>query len=224
MNNKIKNYVEGLFVDIPRSKKANELKEELLSNMSDRFDDYVKEGKSENEAYSLVIASLGDIDELLSEITPTEEFFKEARYFRDRNAKYSAIGVSLYIVGLTFLIGFGGLGYYLGDAGFYAIVGVLVMLFITAIATALLVYSSKSTPLEYKDYNEKKNREYHYFNEKQKRALKLTKSIYWPLVICLYFFVSFTTRAWHITWMIGILAGVFEAIIKTIIEVRFEDE
>ena len=35
MNSKIKNYADGLFSDIPRSKKANELKEEILSNMSE---------------------------------------------------------------------------------------------------------------------------------------------------------------------------------------------
>lgn len=45
MNSKIKNYVEVLFSDIPRSNKARELKEELLSNMSERFEDYIQEGK-----------------------------------------------------------------------------------------------------------------------------------------------------------------------------------
>ena len=76
MNSKIKNYVEVLFSDIPRSKKANELKEELLSNMSERFDDYIGDGKTENQAYSLVISSLGDIDEMLEDVMPNDEFVR----------------------------------------------------------------------------------------------------------------------------------------------------
>ena len=70
MNNKIKNYIDVLFSDIPRSKKATELKAELLANMNDRYDDYIKEGKSENEAYSASVSNIGDIDALLSEVMP----------------------------------------------------------------------------------------------------------------------------------------------------------
>ena len=76
MNGKIMKYVEVLFSDIPRSKKSNELKEEILSNMSDRFEDYIKDGKTENQAFSLVVSSLGDIDEMLAGVIPDEEFIK----------------------------------------------------------------------------------------------------------------------------------------------------
>ncbi|NMA48881.1 MAG: hypothetical protein GX947_03820 [Tissierellia bacterium] len=76
MNGKIMKYVEVLFSDIPRSKKSNKLKEEILSNMSDRFEDYIKDGKTENQAFSLVVSSLGDIDEMLAGVIPDEEFIK----------------------------------------------------------------------------------------------------------------------------------------------------
>lgn len=48
MNEKIYNYVNVLFTDIPRSKKTEDLKEEILSNMSERFEDYIQKGKTEN--------------------------------------------------------------------------------------------------------------------------------------------------------------------------------
>ena len=44
--------------------------------MSDRFEDYIKDGKTENQAFSLVVSSLGDIDEMLAGVIPDEEFIK----------------------------------------------------------------------------------------------------------------------------------------------------
>ena len=49
MNERIKNYVDLLFSKIPASNKSIELKEEILTNMNDRMQDYLEEGKSEVE-------------------------------------------------------------------------------------------------------------------------------------------------------------------------------
>ena len=57
MNHKIDSYINALFSDVPRTKKAQELIDELLSNMRDRYEDYLREGKSEAQAYSLTVAS-----------------------------------------------------------------------------------------------------------------------------------------------------------------------
>ena len=95
MSKKINSYVEVLFSDIPRSERANELKEELLANMSEHFEDHIKDGKTEEEAFNLVINSLGNIDEMLADIMPNEEFIKQSNYFRKRNSKNIAIGVCI---------------------------------------------------------------------------------------------------------------------------------
>ncbi len=152
MNAKIKNYVETLFSDIPRSKKAIELKEEMLSNMNERYEDYVREGKTENQAYSLVIANLGDVDEILRDVIPDEDFKANAARYRIRNAKNTAIGVGLYIFGAILLIGLSFLGdsvpHY--DDETFAILGLISMLLCAAVATGLIVYTNMSTPPEFK--------------------------------------------------------------------------
>lgn len=224
MNSKINNYVEVLFSDIPRSKKANELKEELTSNMSDRFEDYIKEGKTENQAYSLVISSLGDIDEMLFDVMPNDEFLQEANFYRMRNAKNTAIGVGMYIIGAAFLIGLGGFGEQLGNEDFYGVIGVLILLVISAIATGIIIYSNMSTPLEFKDYNDETKKELKNLDSKQNRLLNNILSIYWSLITFIYLAISFTTRRWDITWIIWVLAGVFNSILKIIFEMRYGDE
>lgn len=224
MNKKIKHYVDVLFSDIPRSKKANELKEELLSNISERYNDYIQDGKTENQAYSLVISSLGDIDEMLAEVMPNAEFVQQAHSYRKRNAKNTAIGVAMYIIGVVFLIGLGGLGEFLGNEDFYGIIGLLILLLISAVATGIIVYSNMSTPPEYKDYNEKINEKTSLETSKEGKLLKNILSIYWTLATFIYLTISFLTMRWDITWLIWILAAVFEQIIKTIFEMRYGDE
>ena len=59
MNTKIRNYVDVLFSDAPRSKKAQELKQEILASLNEHFEEYIAQGKSENQAYSQAVADLG---------------------------------------------------------------------------------------------------------------------------------------------------------------------
>ena len=51
-----KNYVEFMFKDLPQEERVNQAKYELLQKMENRFNEYVKSGKSENESVSIVIS------------------------------------------------------------------------------------------------------------------------------------------------------------------------
>ena len=64
MIQQIRIYVNELFADAPQTKKAAELKEEVCSNLIDKYVDLTGRGMSEEEAYKAAIASIGDIDEL----------------------------------------------------------------------------------------------------------------------------------------------------------------
>lgn len=226
MNNKIKNYIDVLFTDVPRNKKTNEIKEELLSNMSERFEDYIKEGKTENQAYSLAVSNLGDVDELLEGVMPDADFKKEAAFYRKRNARNTAIGVSMYILGAAALIGFGALGEIVfNNAESLGVIGLLILLLLCAIATGLIIYTYMSTPQEYKDYDEDTERERRlYNNPKNGRVIRGVMSIYWSLVTLIYLAISFTTGYWHITWMVWVLAGVLSRIIELIFELGVDNE
>ena len=104
MNHKIDSYIHALFAGIPRTKKAQELKEELLSNMHDRYADYLREGKSDAQAYSLTVASMGDVEAMIAAVTPDEAFRREAQFFRRRNARNTAVSVAIYILGAALVV------------------------------------------------------------------------------------------------------------------------
>lgn len=220
MNSKIKNYVDVVFKDVPRSKKAIELKEEIISNLNERFEDYLKEGKSETESYGLAVANMGDIDEMIREVMPNEDFVKEANTYRKRNAKNTAIGVALYIVGAAALILFAVIGEQVGMDELGGTLGVITLLILAAIATAMIIYSHMSTPKEYKDYEECQEQEIKSMQPKDRKIFEAISSIYWLIVTAVYLLISFLTRAWGITWIIWVISGIIHQIIVVIFQLK----
>ena len=67
MNSKIKNYVDKLFANSLNEPYIRDAKEELLANLHDKYNDLVADGKSEDEAYLLVISGIGELDELFED-------------------------------------------------------------------------------------------------------------------------------------------------------------
>ena len=127
MNTKIKNYVDVLFKDIPSTKKAQELKEEILSTLNDHFEAHIAEGKSENQAYTEALADLGDIDELLKGLEPEKELKEKIDLYRTKRAKHTSIAVIMYILGIICVIAFGSISDFFGSAraDLFAVIGVI---------------------------------------------------------------------------------------------------
>lgn len=65
--NTIHNYVESMFLNVPSTPEMMQLKEDILSNMEDKYVELIAEGKSENETIGIVISEFGNIDEILEE-------------------------------------------------------------------------------------------------------------------------------------------------------------
>lgn len=115
----IKNYLETMFQGLPQTNEIEHLKEELLVNMEDKYQELKNEGKSENEAIGKVISEFGNIDELLKEMgiwetdnnphfdnrpflleDEAEEYVKKIR----ENGKFVGLGVSLILIGVSLMI------------------------------------------------------------------------------------------------------------------------
>ena len=60
----LKNYIEFMFKDLPQNERVNQAKNELLQKMENRFNEYVRSGKSENESVSLVISEFNDLQKV----------------------------------------------------------------------------------------------------------------------------------------------------------------
>ncbi|MBR6079700.1 MAG: hypothetical protein IKP60_06065 [Treponema sp.] len=217
MDSKIKNYVDVLFKDVPKTKKAMELKEEILSTLNEHFEAHIAEGKSENQAYTDSLADLGDVDELLKSLEPEMDLKIKIDEYRKKRAKYTSISVVLYVLGLVCLIGLPGITsvFGLGNEDKTGIIGLILMFVFAAVGTAFIVYVNMSAPQDVKDYLTK-NDSAESSGRGHRRGNRTVDSfmpIYWTLVLVVYMFVSFKTGAWYISWLIWVIGyAVKEAI------------
>lgn len=112
-------------------------------------------------------------------------------------ARNIAIAVTMYILSLVLLI--------ICSAQFdQPIIGVSLFFTLIAIATGLLVYNGIYYKKESKDEP----------STKQKTIIKQVTSIVDIIGLIIYLIVSFTTYAWHITWIIFIIVGLVNKIIE----------
>ena len=68
MRERLIQHVEQLFAGAPG---AEDIKQEILQNTLDRFDDLISQGKTEEAAYRLAISGIGDINEILGSFPPS---------------------------------------------------------------------------------------------------------------------------------------------------------
>ena len=102
------------------------------------------------------------------------------------------------------------------------VLGPVLMFIMIALATGLLIYNSMTKPKpsfndgtvveEFKEWKEK--------SSSKRQTQKAISSAIWSLTVAVYLVVSFLTFAWHITWVIFLIAGAIEGIVKAIFDLR----
>ena len=226
MNRKIKNYVDVLFNDVPKTRKAAELKEEILADLNEHFEAHISEGKSENQAYTEALGDMGDIDELLSSLTPERELKPKIDEYRIKKAQNTSIAVMLYIFGVILLCALPAISNIFGiwDEDKAGITGFILMLVCVAVATGLLVYTKMSVPQDVEPFLTKKEGSEFDVSTSQGRYWAGLSKLYWMIVTIIYLGISFLTMSWHITWLIWLIASAVWQAIKLFFNVPMQDD
>ena len=202
MREQLIQYVELLFAG---AQNCDDIKQEILQNTLDRYDDLIAAGRVPEAAYRLAIAGIGDINEILGTTVPPVAALNPAEKSDggDNFAKkiLRATAVGLYIISILPLIILCELG--------MEILGLCGTLAIVAVATVMIILGAK------KDTSLQEKAEKEEISESE-----LSKSItglLWALGLGLYFFLSFTTSDWHITWVIFPILGALDSLVSAIV-------
>jgi len=202
MNEKLRHYIDDLFANAPSTVRAVELKEELFQNLTDKYNDLIAEGKNEESAFNIAIASIGDVDSLITGLSGEKRIENEKS--KKRSAILVAVAIALYILCPVPVI-------LVGNE-----MGVMALFLFVAVATGLLIYNGvtreryvKTDDTMVEDFKEWK----HHGRQKNKAAEAITGS-FWLIAVCVYIVVSFMTGAWHITWIIFLIAAAISSLIK----------
>lgn len=202
MREQLIKYIEFLFKDSPD---ATDLKNEIMSNTLDKFDDMVASGTSEESAFNYSVSGIGDISSLLNEKKKETEY--EAAGQKPR-AIMLAVAIALYILSIVPCIMLDG-----NDT-----LAPSLMFAIIAVATALIIYRSTA----YKKYEAKNDTESERIKERNSEENGRTilrqslRSAVWALTVAIYFIVSFATYAWYVTWVIFIIGAAISNIIGAV--------
>lgn len=216
MNKKLKDYIDKLFSQVADTVYTRELKEEMLINLNDRYEDLLAEGKSKEEAFIIVTSSIGDIRELVSGLDESAVIIttKDIEKKRKESALIRSIAVMLYIVSPAILIALSVVG--------LEIMGVVLMLIIIGGATGILVYDNFSKPeVLREDRGANIRRAYLSKEEKRKSYLKeAISSIFWLIIVGVYLLLSFTLDIWAYSWIIFIIAAAISKIIELVFDLK----
>ena len=200
MREQLIQYVELLFAG---ARDCEDIKQEILQNTLDRYDDLVASGKVPEAAYRLAIAGIGDINEILGTNVPNTIVSHPAAEPEDGDTPWKkllrAIAVGLYILCPLPLI-------LLSDLGM-DILGLCGTLGLVAVATVMIMLGAKQ---------EKPGKQ----EEEDAPQSELSKSLIgliWALGLGVYFLISFTTNCWHITWVIFPILGALDSLVSAII-------
>lgn len=200
MREQLIRYVELLFAGAPE---AYEIRQEILQNTLDRYDDLIAQGKAPEAAYRLAISGIGDINEILgtpvpdpvqaqSPVSPVTDEPKPIPIWRKA---VRAFAIALYILCPVPLFV---LQNELGLCGLLAFV---------AVATALNIIAGSS-------------------KEKQAQAApvsegrRISRGIVWGCGIALFICATIITEAWYITWLIFPLCACVQGLISACTDLK----
>lgn len=220
---RLKDHIEMLFINVPRSRAAYELQEELLANSIERYDDLTRGGMGAQEALQSVINSIGDVDELISALPPDDYSVlnRDWEYEnRSRSAMIVTIAVGLYILaGVVFFVGVF-FGEWLWEPA--TLVGLAAAGALCIPPTCMLVYNAQMRP-KYKKREDTVVENFKEWNNDSKKLKSLRgalSSVIWTVCLVAYFLVSFFTGAWAITWILFIIAACLEAVVTLYFQLR----
>ena len=216
MNEKLKTHVDGLFAGAPQTQKVLELKEELLANLNSKYDDLITNGFTPEDAFKTVVAGIGDTSELVSQIQ-NESAFNNS--FPSKEKKKSALLVSI-AVGLYIISPFSNVLFMMFSESMF--LGPLLMFSLIAVATGLLIYNAMTAPkyIKKEETIVEEFKSWKSETSQKKRVRKMISAILWPLIVVIYFFVSFVFGAWAYSWIIFIIGVVCEGVISLVYELK----
>lgn len=220
MKEQLSKYVELLFAG---STGTEEIRQEILQNSLDRFDDLVSQGKSPEAAYRLTISGIGDINEILGQPTPQDAAPTpvEPTPSATPSATSSApapsaptpesninkllrsIAVALYILCAIPVI-------------FFAEIGLCITLVLVAVATGIMVYIGKEEPAldDVADAPSVPS------PRKKSKGRILAGIIVWLVGLIVYLTLSILTKGWIITWLIFPMTGCVNGIVRSIFDLK----
>lgn len=206
MEEKIKSFIDSLFDGTPLTPNVQQLKDETVSAAIDRYRAAISSGKAEETAYNIAISGIGDIQSKINEAAQVYSQYtpEEIDANKKRSALMTSVSIMLYILCVVPCI------------IIQNEIGVCLMFIMIAAATGLLIYNAK-TRIKNTVAEQKSNSTAHKSGSPMYKSIS---SLLWTLIVIIYLVLSFSTGAWHITWLMFLIGAALDQIVKILFDFK----
>ena len=219
---KIKTFLNNVFAALPKSKEVVDMRNSIEQGMIEHYNDLVKEGKSEAEAFGIVINEFGNIEDIRRELnvasrddlmSSIDDIMMIDQFKIARKRKFTQFLVFGIICCVFAVFGAGAISLLFNEIWVILCFG-----FFGAIGAGMIVYGSIM-------YGGEENEITAYDMSSHERkspsyAISAAKSggIIFPLTVLIYLVLGFGFDLWHPGWIVFIIApivvNVFAAIMS----------
>lgn len=202
MREQLTQYVGLLFAG---TADTDDIRQEILQNTLDRYDDLIAQGKSPEAAYRLAIGGIGDINEIIGSSVSAMPQTVEKPFAATPVWKkiLRAAAICIYIISPIPL-------FVLSEMGMETL-GLCGTLAIVAVATALIILAGGKSAKKPDQQN---------VHEPESELHKAINSAVGILGLCVYLAISFATGAWWITWLVFPIMGAVKGLVKACIDLK----
>lgn len=213
MEGKIRNYIESVFRDVPKTEHSETIKNEILQNLIDKYHDLKNEGRNDEEAYAIAISSGGDLSDIVADLkngtASSDKIHQKIQQNVNYGHKYryrilkkekkkldlfsSVFWPSIVLVYFIYSMLIDGAWSY----------SWIIWIIAPCIASLYKFITVKS-------------------NEKVRN--NALSSAVWTGITSLYFIVSFATERWGVTWLIFIFGIAVSNIAKAAVRNNYDDD
>ncbi len=166
--------------------------------------------------------------------TYTEQEKADIEKYRIRRGVMNSVAIALYILCWVPIVILGTLSDAMGaNEDIFAVIGITVMMIMITAATVLMIMKSSIKPiclkgvkdeeLDSDDEDDDDDDDDVEVSRRGKRRIKnpviiAISTILWALTVVVYISISFSTGAWHITWLMFLITTAIDNIIEAIFE------
>ncbi|WP_459129671.1 permease prefix domain 1-containing protein [Guggenheimella bovis] len=204
-------YLDNLFTLIPATEENQKMKENLLRDSEEYFNELIQSGKTEAEATTLVIERIGNIEDLKEHLSlaPTEKVptadeqmaLREYRSFQKKFNILLPLGIACCIIGIF-------LGSFLESNDFQEGIVTLGFFGPITIGVALIIFSSMQLE-SLKEAAGLSNT-----SESSSEQSHPYTPVVWIVAVAVYLLLGFVFHLWHPGWIIFLIATAVTAVLN----------
>lgn len=244
--NQIRNYIDAMFSSLPKTREIVEMKLNMLENMEEKFNELLKEGKSENEAVGIIITDFGSMEELKEELglsdttsdhnqsenqseseaennnsnitDSAEDFGFDSKEFNSLKEEYMKFKKN-FAIGMSiacFMFLLSPAMIFLPDSIFGSTLIFFMFFSLIACGSGIFIYFG----IQDDKYKELLNLQKRKESRDNYKLLQLVNSIIFPITTVIYLCLGFFGGLWHPGWIIFIIAAIITSGIKSFISYK----